>query len=313
MHTCSFGKRIDSLQTSSSLISIYNEPFIYKDVVYPRAYTNPELLKRCENFQFLPDDILVATYPRSGTTLTQEIVWQIVNHETVQKNEKYGQTFDRFPCLEFDLRVIADQLTKPVPNGIDNLSSQASNRLIKTHLPFRFIRHQYEKVNPRTIVVIRNPKDNVVSCYNFYKGVKFLQEKITFSDYLHAYMTSHSIVGEYFDTNLGYWSLRDRENILFLRYEDIVHQPVQEVRKVSLFLGYSLSDEKLATIVHNTSFRVMSKNESINRTLLSGKHKFCRKGKVGDWKDWLTVSQNETMNAWISNKLEEHRLNFIYE
>lgn len=298
----------DSLQTQ-----VYNNPFSYKNIVYPKAFTNPEILHRCEEFQFLQDDILVVTYPRSGTTLTQEIVWQIVNHERIRRNENYGQTFHRFPCLEFNLSVIEDQMTEPTLNGIDNLSLQKSNRLIKTHLPFSLIRNQFEKVNLKMIFVIRNPKDNVVSCYNFHKGVKFIYEDVSFSDYLQAHMTSKSIFGNFFDVNLEYWSLRHRQNVLIVRYEDIIYQPFQEVHKIALFLGFSLSAEKIATIVHNTTFDVMSENEAINRTLASGKHKFCRKGKVGDWKDWFSFEQDRAVSSWIAERLEGETLQFIYE
>lgn len=297
------------------LKTVYTNPFVHRGVVWAQ-HTSQRNLEKCEKLDFLPDDIVVATYPRSGTTLTQEIVWQIVNHEVVKKDEQYGNIMQRFPFLEFDAEnwsKLYDELPPGTPNPIDVISKQKSGRLIKTHLPYFYIRDQIEKVNPKTIVVMRNPKDNVVSCYNFYKGLTKLKEDLSFTDFWRAYMCGKMINGDYCEFNSEYWRLRDRANVLMAQYEDIVHQPFQEIRKIALFLGYSLSAEKISTIVHNTTFSVMSKNDATNVPLLSGTNKFMRKGKVGDWKDWLTVAQDEAMDAWISEKFTPIGLNFTYE
>ena len=136
---------------------------------------------------------------------------------------------------------------------------------------------------------------------------------MTFADFLNAYIGNEAINGDFCDFNLQWWSLRDRENVLIVRYEDIVHQPFQEVRRIAQFLGYALSAEKIDTIVHNTTFDIMANNSELNRTLDSGVDKFLRKGKVGDWKTWLTVAQNEVVDAWMTDKLKGTGLNFHYE
>ena len=119
--------------------------------------------------------------------------------------------------------------------------------------------------------------------------------------------------GDCADFNIEYWNLRSRENVLIVRYEDIIYQPFQEIRKIALFLGYSLSAEKIEAIVHNTTFNVMSKNKDTNRPLRSGPVNFMRKGKVGDWKDSMTVAQNEETEKWISERLTKAGLLFTYE
>lgn len=288
--------------------SIYTHPFVYRGTTWSH-HTTIGILKKCEKFVFRSDDILVATCSRSGTTLTQEIVWQIVNHEVVKKDETYGSLAHRFPFFEFNLefRGLSE------PNPVDTLPTWTKPRLIKTHLPYSLIHDQFEKVNPKMIVVLRNPKDNVVSCFNFYTGHQIIKEGTAFVDYWNSYMSSESINGNFCDLNLQWWHLRDRENVLIVRYEDIIQQPFQEVRKIAMFLGYSLSAEKIDTIVHNTTFDVMSKNRDLNTTLKSGVGTFMRKGKVGDWKTWLTEDQNKVMDAWMSERLKGSSLRFIYE
>lgn len=294
------------------LKKIYTCSFVHRGIVWA-GHTSEEVLKKCEEFQFLPDDVVVATYPRSGTTLTQEIVWQIVNHEIVKKDEKYGGLMERFPFLEFDARAWIDEFPSQALIPIEHLNEQTSKRLIKTHLPYSYIRDNIEKVNPKMIFVMRNPKDNVVSCYNFYKGLKQLKEGLSMEEFLKTYLSGKMINGDHSQFNVQYWSLLDRKNVLMVRYEDIIHQPFQEVNKMALFLGYSLSAEKISTIVHNTTFDVMSKNTDTNIALRTGTNRFMRKGKVGDWKDWFTVAQNEAMDAWIRERLTPSGIRFSYE
>lgn len=52
--------------------------------VGPSEYLFPNVFakhaQRLYNFQARPDDVWISTHPRSGTTLTQEMVWLIVNN-----------------------------------------------------------------------------------------------------------------------------------------------------------------------------------------------------------------------------------------
>ncbi|CAH1378608.1 unnamed protein product [Tenebrio molitor] len=39
-----------------------------------------EMKKQYDNLEFSEEDIWICSFPRSGTTWTQEMVWMIVNH-----------------------------------------------------------------------------------------------------------------------------------------------------------------------------------------------------------------------------------------
>lgn len=51
------------------------------------------------NFASRPDDIWVATFPRSGTTWTQELVWMIANDLDYEGSQSRPLT-ERFPFFE---------------------------------------------------------------------------------------------------------------------------------------------------------------------------------------------------------------------
>lgn len=51
------------------------------------------------NFQARSDDIWIATFPRSGTTMTQELIWLIANDFDYER-AKQEYLMERFPFLE---------------------------------------------------------------------------------------------------------------------------------------------------------------------------------------------------------------------
>lgn len=52
------------------------------------------------NFEARKDDVWVATFPRSGTTWTQEMVWMIANDLDYKRAEQFPLT-QRFPFFEY--------------------------------------------------------------------------------------------------------------------------------------------------------------------------------------------------------------------
>ena len=62
---------------SSGVPAMGDDLVMYSNgVPMPRAYTT--IADRVYNFQCRPDDVWVVTYPKCGTTWTQEIVWNLM-------------------------------------------------------------------------------------------------------------------------------------------------------------------------------------------------------------------------------------------
>lgn len=138
----------------------------YFDVLGMKILTfftpNPKLLSDViSNFQTRAEDVFVVTYPKSGTTWMQEIIWQIYNNgETTSKN-----IFERVPFLEFS--------TSPRLGEFADIAKVPSPRLIKSHLPYSIIpKGSSDGTKCKYIYIARNPKDVAVSYFHFTVSLK---------------------------------------------------------------------------------------------------------------------------------------------
>ncbi|XP_071539243.1 luciferin sulfotransferase-like [Panulirus ornatus] len=109
-------------------------------------------LHKYSNFRFRHDDVLIMTFPRSGTTWTQEIIWTMRNGLNFHEAETIPLMF-RSPFMEFDSlhapelpfsssvreRFLArhpDQDPAQSAIFLDIAEGASSPRTLKTHMPF---------------------------------------------------------------------------------------------------------------------------------------------------------------------------------
>jgi len=97
-------------------------------------------------------DVFVVTYPRSGTTWTEQMV-----HLLVTKGEQGDQRLtDAVPWLE---------TLSHRPNGmLEFLKTLPPRRLFTSHLPYPLM-PQVNNTTAKIVYVARNPKDMAISTY----------------------------------------------------------------------------------------------------------------------------------------------------
>lgn len=261
------------------------------------------------NFQAKPDDLLVSTYPKAGTTWTQEIVDLIQNEGNVDHSQR-APTHERFPFIEL--------IIPPIINGLEQANNTPSPRTLKTHLPIELLPPSFLEKKCKIIYVARNGKDNMVSYYHFQRMNRTLPHPGTWEEYFETFMAGKVCWGSWHDHVKGWWKAKDQHNILYLFYEDMKKNPKHEIQKLAKFIGKDLDDKTLDKIVYHTTFDVMKKNPMANYTSLPtdimnhSVSPFMRKGTTGDWKNHFTVAQNEIFDEDYKKKMADTTLTFQF-
>ncbi|KAG7492249.1 hypothetical protein MATL_G00011650 [Megalops atlanticus] len=261
-----------------------------------------------KNFKARPDDILIATYPKAGTTWLSEIVDQLY----------FGgiegckiPIYERVPFLE-----ICGAGFQPGTVAADNLPT--SPRLIKTHLPVQLVPKSFWEQNCRVLYVARNPKDTIVSFYHFDRMNQIQPEAGPWEDYIDKFNSGKLVFGSWYDHVQGWWDQRESyPRMLYLFYEDMKEDLMGEISRVCSFLGLSLSEKELQRVTGLTTFEVMKENSMADYSSIGVLDQsispFMRKGTVGDWKNHFTVSQNEAFDEEYKQRMGKSTLTFRME
>lgn len=175
----------------------------------------------------------------------------------------------------------------------------------------------YDKI----YLFLREPKDMLVSLWHF---IRRAHPGLSFSDMFEATCEGTSPSGPIWDHVLGYWnaSKANPEAVLFLRYDEMLSDPIGNVKKLARFVGrpFSPAEEEAGVvmdIVKLCSFENL-KNLEINKASGSSSSSsftisndlYFRKGEVGDWASHMTPDMARRLDAVVEEKLRGSGLSF---
>ncbi|KAI7796962.1 sulfotransferase 1 family member D1-like [Triplophysa rosa] len=262
--------------------------------------------------QFCPDpsDLLIATYPKAGTTWVQEIVDLLLNNGDAEACKR-APIINRNPFLD-------SCLSPPLPSGLDLLKEMKPPRVIKTHMPIQLVPKGFWDNKCKVIYVARNAKDNVVSYFYFDQMNLTHPEPGSWDGYIQKFMKGQLSWGSWYDHVKGYWRERKERNILYLLYEDMKENPGREIKKIRRYLGVSVSDDVIERIVQLTSFKTMKDNPMANYSFIpklvfdQSVSLFMRKGEVGDWVNHFTPAQSQMFDEDYAKQMKDVDIQFRF-
>ncbi|XP_028290078.1 cytosolic sulfotransferase 3-like isoform X1 [Gouania willdenowi] len=285
------------------------ELFDFHGVSMTHSFTNN--WENIQSFQARPDDILIATYPKAGTTWVSYILDLLYFGQNSPERQTSVPIYERVPFLE---------LAIPIMDSGTDLADRlpTSPRLIKTHLPVQFVPKSFWEQNCKIIYVARNPKDTVVSYFHFERMAMNLPEPGDWSSYVQRFMQGKVVFGSWYEHVNNWWQKKDTYTKLhYMFYEDLVEDTGREIDKLCSFLGLSPSVEEKRTISGGVQFDKMKINKMTNYSTFKDMDfnisPFMRKGKVGDWKNHFTEAQRKEFDEDYEKKIKDPTLHFRVE
>ena len=274
---------------------------------------------RWDGYQPRAGDIVVATFPKCGTTWTQRIV-DLLIHQSPDPRP----IMETYPWL--DATFFA-----PVEENLATLEAQTHRRAIKSHLPFDSL-PLFGDV--KYIHVARDGRDAALSWHNHQQG--FTEEakrrvagangwdpasgpppppenpRDHFVEWLGqaegggAGPTADEL--PFFEYEMTYWRERRRPNLLLVHYADLKADLPGEMRRISTFLEIDTPDDLLAKLAEAAHFESMKSQGAklqpkIGEMFDRGHDRFLNKGTNGRWKDVLTADDLARYANLVSQRL----------
>lgn len=212
-------------------------------------------LDRVENYEVRSDDVWSVTFAKAGSTWTQEMVWLLTNNLDYDRAKQ--PVFERFPYVEFDL--IYENVEK---NIIEYTNNMPSPRYLKTHLPVGLLPKQLWTVKPKIIYTARGVKDLAISFYHHMVHIQGYKGSL--DNFLNAFTKNEMFLCPYHSNEKDFWYMRNEENILFLRYEDMKTDLMSVIEKTARFLGKSYTEKQLLKLADHLSFDSMKESSTFN-------------------------------------------------
>lgn len=268
-----------------------------------------------EQFIAHPTNIIACSHPKSGTTWLKALCFAILTRAQFNNSSTNPllteSPHDIVPWIEF------------LPFTGKNRDPELP--LLATHIPFNFLPKSIVEANCKIIYICRDPKDVFISLWQFAGNVRDTSaEAFPLEDALEKFCEGVNAYGPYWDHVLGYWkaSLDFSERVLFIKYEDLQNDTFSYVKRVAEFMGYPFSAEEekrglVQEIVELCSFESLSSLE-VNKSrkhsyavpIKVEKNAYFRKGKVGDWRNYLTVEMAVRLDQITQQKFSGSGLSF---
>jgi aryl sulfotransferase len=254
---------------------------------------------RWNGFDFRDGDAIVATWSKSGTTWTQQIVWQLFNGAP-----EGVFSMETCPMVEF----------RPFEFGalLSALAAQQTRRCLKTHLPVDGL---VFSPKARYLYVGRDARDVIWSAHNHQTGFSDAGLGLLNAEkgdwppvtrptddvrgyYLH-WLEHDDLPGfpfhgvSFWDHVQGWWNIRALPNVLLVHFNNLKADLKGEIERIARFLEVEVDDAQWPAILEHCSFSYMQSQGAggLDVMFKGGAKTFFNKGANGRWRDVLSTEE----------------------
>ncbi|XP_075542683.1 sulfotransferase 2A8-like isoform X1 [Dermacentor variabilis] len=272
----------------------------------------PAVFRKSLSFRAAKGDVVLCTYPKSGSHWVQYIMQLIVNGgKPISFYDEFIRNFRLIGYVE------TDGWESPLPV-----------RLFLTHHP---LSRETMNKEAKYIYIARNPWDVCVSQFRMNTDLSSYQfEDGTFEEFFEPFIEGDLGFGSYFDHVASAYAIRDEPNLLFVTYEQLKKDIRGTVLRFASFLGeryerallensqmlqniveWSKAEHMRKVIVHNLRENASPEwNDLFVKKNMTSKEGYCgdktkyaivKEAKVGGWKEHFTPD----LLALLEKKIRE--------
>ena len=230
---------------------------------------------------FLPSDVFLGSYPKSGITWTRFVLFEILSG----LQAGFKSINQLMPGVGRHTKAM-----RLLPGG---------GRLVCTH-------EQYHKDYHRAIYVVRDARDALLSEFAFLRALDFFRGDLD-------QFISHFLFTPVSAYGWGPWQrhvcswldspIAGTENLLLMHYEDLRQNPVAGFSRIVEFLGVDADREKIERAIANNSMQNMREKERKEPFRPAMKGPFVREGAVRGWVSKLSPAQVRLIEQHAGNAL----------
>ncbi|CAH1790860.1 unnamed protein product [Owenia fusiformis] len=271
------------------LYDALGEPFPVNEIdgfYYPQII-RPDLHEVMKTVNIRDGDIIICSYPRSG----QHWIWNII-YRLTHGMEEAPSGYEEF-CMP---ELVGQELDK-VP----------SPRVLRTHqLPDTLPKDIWRK-SCKVINIVRHPKDVACSFFIHHKTWEPYGYDGTWEGYLPMFLKGEVAWNGLFKHILAYTKKAEETEVMLITFEECKKDTLGVIKKLAKYIGHERSEDDYKQLIEDTRIEsIQSRNREYDAYSRGGQGNdvMYRQGKIGDWKNKFTVSQNEMFNKVYKEKMK---------
>ncbi len=247
-------------------------------------------IRRWRGFEGRERDVLVATYPKAGSSWLLTLVTELL-----------GQAPS--PSIPLDQAVCwwerdcISELESPLEDN--------AVRVFKTHLPGRY----WSKFRGRIIVLIRDPRDTAVSYFHHALSKRCLGFRGTWNEFFNRFVNGEVEGGAWGHHVAESLRFAQRSRTLVASFEDFLCDAADFIDRVATFLQVGYDQEGRSSARARTDFGWMASKSWINVPwcpLTRDGSPHLRRGDAGQWHELMSASQESELalaiaTAWATS------------